>query len=88
MRAHIFVATLSFLIERMLERALKDAGVELSAQAALTALQTIRHVRFQVDGQERTGVTPGSPRARQVLRALSITDLRPPTPPKGTSATV
>jgi transposase len=87
-RAHIFVAALSFLIERMLERALKDAGVPLSAQAALTALQTIRHVHFQVDGQERSGVTPGSQRARQVLRALNITELRPPTPPEGTSATV
>jgi transposase len=63
-RAHIFVAALSFLIERMLERSLKDAGVPLSAQAALTALQTIRHVRFQVGGVERTGVTPGSNRAR------------------------
>ncbi len=31
-RAHIFVAALSFLIERMLERALKDAGVPLSAE--------------------------------------------------------
>jgi transposase len=87
-RAHIFVAALAFLLERMLERALKDAGVPLSAQAALTALQTIRHVRFQVDGEERTGVTPGSQHARQVLRALNITELRPPTPPTGTSATV
>lgn len=87
-RAHIFVAALAFLLERMLERALKDAGVPLSAQAALTALQTIRHVRFKVAGAERTGVTPGSPHARQVLRALNITELRPPTPPAGTPATV
>jgi transposase len=87
-RAHIFVAALSFLLERMLERALKDAGVPLSAQAALTALQTIRQVRFAVDGKQRTGVTRGSQRARQVLRALAITELRPPTPPAGTSATV
>lgn len=87
-RAHIFVAALAFLVERMLERALKDAGLPLSAQAALTALQTIRHVRFRVDGEERTGVTPGSNHARQVLRALNITEVRPPTPPEGTSATV
>ncbi len=87
-RAHIFVATLSFLIERMLERALKDARVPLSAQAALTALQTIRHVRFRANGQDRAGVTPGSHRARQVLQALKITELRPPTPPEGSSATV
>jgi transposase len=87
-RAHIFVAALAFLIERMLERSLKDAGVQLSAQAALTALQTIRHVRFQVDAAERTGVTPGSGRAREVLKALKITDLRPPTPPKGPQTTM
>lgn len=87
-RAHIFVAALAFLIERMLERALKDAGVPLSAQAALTALQTIRHVRFQLDAAERTGVTPGSGRARKVLKALKITDLRPPTPPKGPQTTM
>jgi transposase len=82
-RGHIFVAALSFLMERMLERALKDAGVPLSAQDALIALQTIRHVRVGTDGRERTGVTPGSDRARQVLRALKITDVRPPTPPEG-----
>jgi transposase len=87
-RAHIFVAALSFLMERMLERAFKDARVALSAQAALTALQTIRHVRFQVEDEERTGVTPGSQHARQVLRALNITALRPPTPPEGASTTV
>jgi transposase len=87
-RAHIFVAALSFLMERMLERALKDAGVALSAQAALTALQTIRHVRFHVDGQERNGVTAGSNHARQMLRALNITELRPPAPPEGTPTTV
>lgn len=82
-KAHIFVAALAFLIERMLERALKDAGVSLSAQSALEALKTIRHVQFRVDGQLRTGVTPGSSRARQVLQALKLTDHRPPTPPPG-----
>ena len=82
------MAALAFLLERLLERAWRDGGVPLAAQAALTALQTIRHVRFQVDGQERTGVTPGSPHARQVLRALKITQLRPPVPPEGTPATV
>jgi transposase len=87
-RAHIFVAALAFLIERMLERALKAAGVPLSAQAALLALQTIRHVRFQVDAEDRTGVTPGSARARQVLKALKITELRPPTPPAGPQTTM
>ena len=86
-KAHIFVATLSFLIERMLERGLKDAGVPLSAQSALESLKTIRHVQFRVNGQRRSGTTPGSSRARQVLEALQLTDLRPPTPPPGQETT-
>jgi transposase len=87
-RAHIFVAALAFLVERMLERALKDAGVPLSAQAALTALQTVRHVRFRVAGNLRMGVTPGSSRARQVLKVLKLSDTRPPAPPGGEETTM
>ena len=87
-KAHIFVATLSFLIERMLERGLKDAGVPLSAPSALESLKTIRHVQFRVDGQLRSGTTTGSSRARQVLKAFQLTDLRPPTPPPGQETTM
>jgi transposase len=87
-RAHIFVAALTFLMERMLERALKDAGVALSAGAARSALQTVRQVSFRVQGQLRSGVTPGSSRARQVLKALKLSDSRPPTPPKGEETTM
>jgi hypothetical protein len=87
-RAHIFVAALAFLLDRMLERALKKANVPISSDSAWSALGTIRHVQFSIDGQRRTGVTPGSPRARQVLRALNITDLRPPAPPEGQETTV
>jgi transposase len=87
-KAHIFVAALSFLIDRMLERALRDAGASLSASSAWEALKTIRHVQFRVDGKLRCGVTPGSSRARQVLKALKLTDLRPPSPPQGDETTM
>ena len=88
MKAHIFVAALSFLIERMLERTLQEAGVSLSARSALEASQTIRHVQFRIDGELRSGVTPGSSRARQVLKALKLTDHRPPQPPAGDETTM
>ena len=87
-KAHIFVAALSFLIERMLERALQAAGANLSAQSALESLQTIRHVQFRIDGQLRSGTTPGSSRARQVLKALKLTDHRPPPAPAGAETTM
>jgi transposase len=86
-KAHIFVAALAFLIERMLERTLKDAGLTQSAQSALEALKTIRHVQFRVNGKLHSGVTPGSSRARHVLKALKLVDHRPPTPPEGDGTT-
>ena len=87
-RAHIFVAALAFLMDRMLERVLKDAGVAISAEAAWSALQTVRQVSFRVQGQLRSGVTPGSSRARQVLKGLKLADIRPPLPPTGEETTM
>jgi len=87
-RAHIFVAALAFLIERLLDWRLKDAGVRLSPADAWSALATVRHVTFRVASECRTGVTPGSPRARQVLKALKLTTLRSPAPPKGQKTTM
>jgi hypothetical protein len=86
-RAHIFVAALALLLTRLLGRRLKDAGVKLSAEQALRALSTVRFVNFKLDGMSRTGVSVGSPQARQVLKALGIVDTRPPTPPKGEQMT-
>ena len=87
-RAHIFVAALAFLLDRMLERSLRDAKVNLSSTTAWRALETIRHVTFRVAGEQRTGITPGSSQARQVLNVLKLTDLRPPTPPTGETTTM
>jgi transposase len=82
-RAHIFVAALALLVERLLERRLKEAGVDLSAPEALEALASVGLVTFHLAGQPvRRGVSGGSPHARQVLKALGISDLKPPTPPE------
>jgi len=88
-RAHIFVAALALLLTRVLERRLKDAGVDLSTEEALQALSTIRLVSFKVGaGSARSGVSLGSPRARQVVKALEIVETKPPAPPKGEQVTV
>ena len=80
-RGHIFVAALALLLQTLLQRRLQDAGVNLSAAEALQALQSIRHVTFRVNQEKRCGVSAASARAHDVLRALQITTLRPPTPP-------
>jgi len=87
-RSHIFIAALAFLLDRMLERKLREAQSTLSSTAAWQALETIRYIRIRVHNEIRTAVTPGSPHARQVLKALGITNLDPPTPPTGEETTM
>ena len=82
-KAHIFVAALALLLQTLLERRLREAEVNLSAPEALQAVAAIRHVTFQVNGASRSGVSAANARAQQVLRAVGITNLRPPTPPAG-----
>lgn len=77
-KAHIFVAALALLLQRLLQQRLDAGEVDLTADLALETLQTVHHVTFQLDGQQRRGVSTGSPQARQVLAALGIKNLRPP----------
>jgi transposase len=83
-KAHIFVAALALLVQRLLGRRLKEAGVDLSPARAMEALSTVRLVTFRLGGQpERRGMAGGCPDARLVLKALKLVDQRPPTPPEG-----
>jgi transposase len=83
-KAHIFVAALALLVQRLLGRRLKEAGVDLSPARAMEALSTVRLVTFHLEGQpEQRGVAGGCPDARLVLKALKLVDQRPPAPPKG-----
>ena len=82
-KAHIFVAALALLVQRLLGRRLAESGLDLSPGRALQALSTIRLVRFRLEGQgERRGVSGGCPDARLVLKALRLVDQRPPVPPE------
>ena len=83
-KAHIFVAALALLVQRLLGHRLEGAGVDLSPERALQALSTVRLVSFHLEGQgERRGITGGCPDARLVLKALKLADQRPPAPPEG-----
>ncbi len=85
-QGHIFVAALAFLLHRMLEKKLKTAGLDLSATEARQALQTVRVVEIELGGGRRKrSITHGSAGAADVLAALGIADLEPPTPPEGAS---
>ena len=78
--AHIFVASLAFLLHRAIEKKLKAAGQDLSATEALQTLRTVRVVDLSLSADKKKRcVARGTARAAQVLEALGITELDPPT---------
>ena len=82
-QAHIYVATLAFVIHRALEKKLKAAGLDFSATEALAALKCVRVVDFSLGGGvTKRSVTRPTLRAASVLRAVGVTTLDPPTPPR------
>jgi transposase len=83
-KAHVFVAALALLVQRLLGRRLEEAGLDLSPGRAMQALSTVRLVTFRLEGQsQRRGQAGGCPDARLALKALKLVDQRPPEPPEG-----
>jgi len=88
-KAHVFVATLAFLLDRMLEKKLKVAGLDLSSREAWQALRGIRLVELEnANGTKTVRVTTGTARAASILNAVGVRDRDPPRPPEGQSQTV
>jgi transposase len=76
--AHIFVASLAFLLDRALEKKLKSAGVDISSKEAWQLLRTVRVVDIDLgNGEHKRSVTQGSGRAARILKILGIKNLDP-----------
>jgi transposase len=82
-QAHIFVASLAFLLDRALEKKLKSSGLDLSSKEAWQILKTVRVVEIELgQGEPKRSVTQGTARAARILRALGIHNLDPDAPAK------
>ena len=76
--AHIFIASLAFLLDRALDKRLKSAGLDLSFHEACQTLKTVRVVDVDLgNGEHKQSVTQGSRQAAAILRMLGIKDLDP-----------
>ena len=82
-RAHVFVAALAFLLDRVLEKRLRAAGGSISSPVAWQALETVRCVSVEVGNRTKLCVTRGSRQAAEGLKILRLSDLDPPEPPEG-----
>ena len=83
-RAHVLVASLALAIDRVLERKLRKAGLQLSTRAAWEALERVNLVEFEMKGKApKRGVCVNSEEARKVLRALGVKAQAPQPPAEG-----
>jgi len=79
-KAHVFVASLAFLINRALEKKLKSAQIDISSEEAWQLLETVRVVEIDLGNEEqKQSVTHGSTRAAQILKAVGVSNLDPDT---------
>ncbi len=81
-QGHVFVAALALLLDRALEKSLRAAGSRLSTPFAWQALEMIRCVEVEVGRRRKICVTRGNQHVTEILRAVGITHLDPPTPPE------
>ena len=79
-KAHVFVASLAFLLNRALEKKLKSAQIDISSEEAWQLLKTVRVVEIDLgDGKQKQSVTHGSARAARILNAAGRKNLYPDT---------
>ena len=82
-KAHVFVASLAFLLNRALEKKLKSAQIDISSEEAWQLLKTVRVVEIDLgDGKQKQSVTHGSARAARILNAVGLKNLYPDTKAK------
>jgi transposase len=86
-QAHVFVASLAFLIDRALEKKLKSAGFDISSREAWQLLKTVRVVEIGAGAESVTrSITQGSGRAAKILKILGVDNLHPDTRKTGKRA--
>jgi len=79
-KAHVFVASLAFLLDRALEKKLKSAQIDISSEEAWQLLKTVRVVEIDLgNGEQKQSVTHGSARAARILKAVGVKNLDPDT---------
>lgn len=71
-KGHVIICILAYLIEKILEKSLKRADINLTPREALDRLDTLRLVENRIAGQRLFCVTTPSQEHRQILKSVNI----------------
>jgi len=75
LRAHVTICMLSLLLLRILDKRLKDAGLDLTAEAALEILETVHMNLMSVGSSTVTTITRLNEEQRKIITALNMDTL-------------
>lgn len=74
-RGHVAVCVLAYLLERVLEQKFSQAGLQLTARAALDLLQGLDAVTYDLQGESLRKITPLSREQKRIFSALGEEEL-------------
>lgn len=74
-KGHIFVAVMSYLLEKVLGRKLKAAGVDKTARRALSDIRRIKAVEEKICGKRFIGITVPNENEWRILKTVGIRQL-------------
>lgn len=71
-RGHVFICVLAYLLEKLIEKSLKENMIDLTAKAALEELSSIKVVVNELMGRRLRKRTEITPRQLSIYRVLGI----------------
>lgn len=74
-KAHVFICVLAYLIEKVIEKILHEAGIGLSAQSALEKLDTLRLIENKLGEQAIRCITKFDKEQKGILAAFGIKNI-------------
>jgi len=74
-RGHVFICVLAYLIEKLIEKSLRENAIDLTAKAALEDLSPIKVVVNELMGRRLRKRTEITPEQYLIYRALGITSV-------------
>ena len=74
-RGHVFICVLAYLLEKFIEKKLKQSQLTLSTQKALQKLKLLRMVRYTIMNKSLQKITDINGEQNEIFNALGISEL-------------
>jgi len=74
-RGHVFICVLAYLIEKFIEKKLKQSQLTLSTQKALQKLKPIRMVRYSVMNKSLQKITNINEEQNEIFNSLGVSEI-------------